>query len=136
MAGPWESFKAASPAAIDPRPLLDSEPTEPVIERNGRLVLSRDAPQNAAPAASGAPWEAFRAPAPEKAAEPEKPRKADAGVNDAIQRGFMQGLTANWNDELQAIAKAGGATDDVNGIQHLLVGLARLSTGNEEARKI
>jgi len=133
MAGPWEAFKPASPAVIDPRAVLDSEPAAPPVE-SGRLVITpRGTSPDAVQAGQGGPWETFRAP---KVEEPAKPRKPDAGVNDALQRGLMQGITANWNDELQAIAKAGGATDDFNGIQHLILGLSRLATGDEEARKV
>jgi hypothetical protein len=87
----------------------DDAAPPPVTEKNGRLYV-----------------------APEGAPVVKRP---DAGGSDAAKRGLMQGMTANWDDELQAIAKAGGATEERNGIDHLLIGLARLATGNEEARK-
>lgn len=95
------------------------------------------------------PWEAYASQAP--VAQPEtngpwsnytpqgriyvSPSRPDKGVTDAIVQGVKQGATAGFSDELQGLSEAGGATDDFNGIQHLITGLAKYLAGNPEAQK-
>jgi len=57
----------------------------------------------------------------------------DAGVGDALTRGVAQGATAGFADEMQAMSEAGGATNDYNGIQHLLGGFIRYLAQDPEA---
>lgn len=60
-------------------------------------------------------------------------KRPDEGRVDALARGTAQGATLGFNDELQGLSEAGGATKDFNGIQHLIVGLAKYLAGNPEA---
>lgn len=75
------------------------------------------------------PWSDFQAPAPPADTRP------DRGAFDAAKRGAVQGMSLNFGDELQGISEAGGANEDRNGIDHLILGLYRYFTGNPEAKK-
>lgn len=67
------------------------------------------------------------------------PTKPDHGALSAAGRGFGQGISANFKDELDALTEAGGGDPSLKsgtyGIQDLVVGLAKYIAGNEEARK-
>lgn len=66
-------------------------------------------------------------------------KKEDRGAVDAAVRGAMSGVTGNFYDELKGVSAAGGGgTPEMGGqegIQHLVVGLAKYLAGNDEARQ-
>jgi hypothetical protein len=73
--------------------------------------------------------------APAVVAAPAQPPAQDRGAIDAAKRGAVQGVSLNFGDELQALSEAGGATDQRNGIDHLIMGVYRYLAGNPDARK-
>lgn len=66
-----------------------------------------------------------------------QPSQKDPGIASAIGRGAMQGVTANFSDELFALSEAGGGgvNDPRMGIDHLIGGIAKYLMGDEEAKK-
>ena len=66
-----------------------------------------------------------------------QPSKADPGIATSIGRGAMQGVTANFGDELFALSEAGGGgvNDPRMGIDHLIGGVAKYLMGDEDAKK-
>lgn len=90
-----------------------------------------EAYQGGGAATAQGPWNDFQ-PA---AATPPADARPDRGAVDAARRGAVQGISLNFGDELQAISEAGGATDERNGIDHLVRGIYQYFAGNPEAQK-
>lgn len=84
---------------------------EPSVEKNGRLYVS---------------------PKREEAKGP------DQGVFNAGVRGAINGATANFYDELKGLTAAGGGGDAAGGregIDHIIMGLARYWFGDKDAQQ-
>jgi len=114
----------------------------------GRKFLAALGPSqaNAAEAPQSAPQtNAFADLIPQKQAGafddliPQKPNGPQIGAGQSFMRGAMQGLTANFGDELNALSNASGRTmadgTPSQGIDALLVGLYKRLNGDPEFMK-
>lgn len=117
MAGPWEAYAAKAPASsVTEGPWASYSGPE---QSGGVQTI---------PGQNGAPTRVIM----DMSTKPQ-----DRGAAEAVGRGALNGLTANFYDELKGVAAAGGAGDAQQGgregIDHLIMGLAKYWFGDKDA---
>lgn len=125
MADEWDAFRVQQPAPI-------ADPWS-----DFRIKPANVGQQPAAVAETGGVRTETTAEGRPRVIMDMTPAKQDRGALDAGVRGAMNGLTANFYDELRGVAAAGGAGDvekgGREGIDHVIMGLAKYWFGDKDA---